>query len=391
MMRIVVDENIPYAEEAFGAIGRVESFAGRGLRPAVVRDADVLLVRSVTRVDAALLRGSRVRFVGSATIGTDHVDLDYLRSRGIGFAHAPGSNADSVVEYIVAALLGLAVGRGEGLRGKVIGIIGCGNIGGRLVARLPALGLRVLKNDPPLAARAEADGKPHDFVSLDAVLAQSDMITLHVPLAKQGHHATHHLIDSVTLRSLKPGSWLLNSSRGAVVSNKALNRALRDQQIGGVVLDVWENEPTPDAALLALTDLATPHIAGYSFDGKVQGTVMLYEALCEYFGIAPRWSPEAVLAPVPEDRLQLVPPDPDLPEALWLHRLVAQMYDIARDDAALRKMLDLPVEERGAYFSRLRKAYPRRRTFSRFRLPRAALPARCFEAVTVGLGIGLAD
>ena len=229
-MRIVVDENIPYAVEAFGALGSVRCFAGRDLSADAVRDADVLLVRSVTRVDADLLRGSQVRFVGSATIGTDHIDLDYLRSQGIGFAHAPGSNADSVVEYIMAALLGLAAARGEGLRGKVIGIIGCGNIGGRLAVRLPALGLRVLKNDPPLAARAEADGKPHDFVSLDAVLKKSDIITLHVPLTKQGRHATHHLINDTTLCSLNPASWLLNSSRGAVVSNEALKGALRDHQ-----------------------------------------------------------------------------------------------------------------------------------------------------------------
>lgn len=386
-MKIIADENIPYAAEAFGTLGDVHLLPGRAITNAVVQEAEVLLVRSVTTVDGALLDGSRVRFVGSATIGTDHVDQAALRARGVAFAHAPGSNAESVVEYVLAALLRLAVRRRRPLRGLTVGIVGCGSIGGRLARRLPALGLRVLCNDPPRAEAMEAAGESHTFVSLDEVLAASDVLTLHVPLHRTGPHPTYHLIDAARLRCMKPGAWLLNASRGAVVDGSALPAALEAGAPGAAVLDVWEGEPTPDPALLRRVDLATPHIAGYSYDGKVQGTLMLYHALVDHLDAARRWDEQAVLAPAPEDRPTLTPPDPALPETDWLDDLVVQMYDLAADDARLRRQAMLPPDAQGAYFTALRRDYPRRRSFTRHVLPAHTVPEAYRQAVAEGLRV----
>lgn len=385
-LRIVADENIPRAREAFGALGDVRLMPGRRITPETVREADVLLVRSVTRVEAALVDGSALRFVGSATIGTDHVDLDALRTRDIAFAHAPGSNAESVVEYVLAALLRLAAERGETLREKTVGVVGCGAIGGRLATRLAAFGIRVLKNDPPLAEHAAG----HDFVALSDVLAEADVVTLHVPLTRTGPHATHHLFDGTTLNRLKPGGWLINTARGSIVSNEALKNALQADRLGAVVLDVWEHEPTPDPDLLRRVDLATPHIAGYSYDGKVEGTRMLYHALVAHLGLPPAWD-AAALAPGPDDALTLTAPAASPSETAWLDQLTRQMYDLPADDTRLRRLLTRPPGEHAVFFSDLRKNYPRRRAFRLHTLARRAVPEAYRTAVEEGLGVRLVE
>ena len=364
-MIIVADENIPYVQEAFDSLGTVHLCAGHNITPAIVGDADALLVRSVTRVDRTLLGHSGIRFVGSATIGTDHVDEAYLAEREIAFAHAPGSNAESVVEYVSAALFHLAVSDRRTLMGKTVGIIGCGNIGGRLSQRLPALGLRVMKNDPPLAEVAETKGRVHDFVTLDEVLSDADIVTVHVPLTREGPYSTHHLFDKKTFDRMKPGAWLINSSRGSVVSNAALKEAMREGQLGAAVLDVWEGEPTPDPELVSMVNLATPHIAGYSYDGKVQGTVMLYQAMTDYFDLPREWDPEDVLAPGPMDHLSLEMPGKGISETEALYFCIRQMYDVRSDDIGMRRLIERPADEQGPYFNHLRKIYPRRRTFTR--------------------------
>ncbi len=388
-LHIVADENIPLVREAFSTLGAVRLLPGRQITPDIVRDADVLLVRTVTRVDAALVEGSPLRFVGSASIGTDHVDLDALRAHGIAFAHAPGSNAESVVEYVLAALLRLAVWRGETLRGKTVGIVGCGAIGERLAVRLTTFGARVLKNDPPLAERAMEAGASHDFVALSEVLAEADVVTLHVPLTHAGPHATHHLFDQTTLNRLKPGAWLFNTARGAVVSNEALKEVLQAGRLGAVVLDVWEQEPTPDPDLLRRVDLATPHIAGHSYDGKLQGTCMLYHALTRHLGLPPAWDDAAALAPAPDDALTLTPPDATRSETAWLDALTRRMYDLPADDMRLRRLLTRPRDEHAAFFIDLRKHYPRRRTFRLHTLACHAVPEAYRAAVEEGLRVRL--
>jgi erythronate-4-phosphate dehydrogenase len=374
-LRIVTDENMPLVDEAFGNLGEIRRLPGGAIRARDLLDTDVLLVRSVTQVDRDLLDGTPVRFVGSATIGTDHIDRSFLRERGVAFAHAPGCNAGAVVEYVLAALFSVAAHRGLSFRGRTLGIVGYGQIGSRLGPRAHALGMEVLCNDPPLAEQAEAEGKPHPFLSLDEVLASSDIVSLHVPLNRDAPWPTFHLMNEATLGLMKPNAWLVNSCRGAVVDNAALLRAIDTGHVGAAIMDVWEGEPKPDPALVDRCDLATPHIAGYSYDGKVTGTIMLYEALMDHLGKSLDWDASAVLRPTAEDDVLLAAPDAGLPEAEWLDALVRQAYPIREDDGRMREMMALPREEQGFRFTRLRKEYPRRRAFEYFTISGRDVPA----------------
>jgi erythronate-4-phosphate dehydrogenase len=333
-MKIVADPNIPYVREAFSALGDIVLVPGREIAGASVRDADALLVRSVTPVNAALLEGSRVQFVATATIGTDHIDERYLSAAGIGFTSAAGSNANSVAEYVVAALLEVVGRQKFRLRDKTLGVVGVGHVGSRVVRYAQALGMRVLQNDPPL-------GLP-EFVSLDRVLAEVDIVTVHVPLLETTRHMFHH-------ENLER-FILLNTSRGAVVDNRALLKAIDGSRIRGAVLDVWENEPNISPELLDVVDLGTPHIAGYSFDGKVNGVQMIYAAACQHFGVPATWQPNMPAGP----RIEMsVSSGEDEEDAL--RRIVRRAYDIAGDDAALRDHV--------RDFDKLRAQYPVRREF----------------------------
>ncbi len=388
-LHILADASIPCVEEAFGRFGPVRQKPGRDIGRSDLGAADVLLVRSVTRVGPELLEGTDLHFIGSATIGTDHVDQAYLRARGIPFAHAPGSNADSVADYVTVALLALARRRGTSLRGRTVGIVGCGNIGGRLARRLPALGMTVLRNDPPRARAAETEGRSHDFVSLGTVLDEADIVTLHVPLKTGGPDPTHHLVDPAFLDRLSDEAWLLNTSRGPVVDGDALREARAQGAVAAAVLDVWENEPSPDPALVRAVDVATPHVAGYAYDGKVRGTAMLYEALCEQRGGEPVWTGTATIQAESKEVLQCTPPDPRLPTPEWLHDLARQAYDLRADDAALRALPDAPPEARAKGFTRLRTGYRRRRELQQHSVPRAGVPSEHVRTVEEGLTVRL--
>ena len=342
-MKIVADPNIPFVQEAFGLLGEVHLVPGREITAAAAREADVLLVRSVTPVNAALLDGTRVKFVATATIGTDHIDQEHLSRAGIGFASAQGSNANSVAEYVTAAMLEMAHRQKFRLRDKTIGVIGVGNVGSRVLRYVEALGLRVMPNDPP---RQRAENLPR-FVSSERILAEADIITLHVPLTRAGADATFHLFDKGKLALLEQRRpVILNTSRGAVVDNKALLKAVDGERLGGVVLDVWENEPNISPELLDVVDLGTPHIAGYSFDGKVNGTRMIYHAVCKFFGIAPSWEPTLPPATVP--RIELTVSSGEDDEEV-LRRVVRRVYDITADDGALRKSVRTFDEQRAKY------------------------------------------
>lgn len=350
-MRVVADENIPFAREAFAEFGDVITLPGRKMTAADLAGADILLVRSITKVNAALLDGTGVQFVATATIGVDHIDAEYLRARQIGFSSAPGCNANSVAEYITAALLHLAEKHALSLDGMSIGIVGVGNVGRKVAAKARALGLRIVLNDPPLA---EATCEPV-YRSLDEVRA-CDMVTFHVPLENSGPWPTAHLCDGAFLAAMKPGGVLINTARGPVVDNQALKAALAAGQLRAAVLDVWEGEPETDPDLLARVDIASPHIAGYSYDGKINGTRQIYEAACRHFGRPATWDP-APLLPAPEC------PEITLGPGSTAKDCVDRVYGLLADDARMRKTLELPPGERAAYFDRLRKDYPRRREF----------------------------
>lgn len=358
-MKIVADQNIPFVKECFESLGQVSLHGGRQITPQIVKDADVLLVRSITPVSEALLAGSRVKFAATATIGMDHIDREYLQRAGIGFASAPGSNANSVAEYVVAALLALGKKYRFTLEGKSIGIIGVGNVGSKVDAKCRALGMKTVLNDPPLA-RKTGDGK---YRPLEEALV-CDFVTLHTPLTRQGEDPTYHLADEKFFAAMKKGAVFFNTARGGVMDTAALKAAMTAGKLGGVVLDVWENEPNVDAGLLLKVDLSTPHIAGYSFDGKVNGLLMIYRAACKHFGVKPAHTerdflpttvvPQIVIA---KEQVQTQPAE------RIIHGTVQQVYAINRDDFNMREMLVVPPSERGAFFDRLRKEYPVRREF----------------------------
>ena len=355
-MKIVADANIPFVRECFSSVGDVQVLSGRDITPRVVGDADALLVRSITPVDGTLLAGSSVRFVGTATIGFDHVDLQYLERNRIGFASAPGSNANSAAEYVIAALLEIGGRYHIQLEGRSIGIIGVGHVGSRVVRRCESLGMCVLQNDPPLQ-RQTGDPK---YVPLDALYG-CDFISIHTPLTCEGVDRTFHLADARFFSSLKEGAVFVNAARGAIVETEALKVSIGTRRLRVTVLDVWEGEPCIDTSLLDMVDLGTPHIAGYSLDGKIAGMIMIYKSLCGYFHLEPKYDARDFL-PAPDVPRMEMPVDGATDEEL-LVRAVRQVYDIRRDDQDLRRIADQPRESQGRFFDALRKDYPNRREF----------------------------
>ncbi|WP_333494401.1 4-phosphoerythronate dehydrogenase PdxB [Kluyvera sp. CHPC 1.251] len=350
-MKILVDENMPYARELFSRLGEVRAVPGRPIPTDALTDADALMVRSVTKVNEALLGDKAIKFVGTATAGTDHVDQPWLAQAGIGFSAAPGCNAIAVVEYVFSALLMLAERDGFALADRTVGIVGVGNVGGRLHKRLEALGIKTLLCDPP---RAD-NGDEGDFRSLDELVAEADVITFHTPLYKEGQYKSLHLADETLIRRLKPGTILINACRGPVVDNAALLKCLEAGQKLSVVLDVWEPEPDLNLALLDNVDLGTSHIAGYTLEGKARGTTQVFEAYSQFIG-QPQEVALSTLLPAPEfGRISLHGPL-DQPT---LKRLVHLVYDVRRDDAPLRKVAGIPGE-----FDKLRKNYLERREWS---------------------------
>lgn len=326
---------------------------GRSIDRATVAQADVLLVRSVTNVNRALLEGSNVRFVGTCTIGTDHLDLDYFKQAGIQWSSAPGCNARGVVDYVLGSLQTLAEIEGVELGQRTYGVVGAGEVGGRLVKVLKGLGWNVLVCDPPRQIAEDSD-----YVSLQQIIEQCDVISLHTPLTKSGNGSTWHLFDRQRLEQLRPGTWLINASRGAVVDNAALREVLLAREDLQAVLDVWEGEPEVDVDLADLCVLATPHIAGYSLDGKQRGTAQIYQAFCAHLGQEPSVQLSELL---PAPWLAEVHLDAATDPAWALATLCRSVYDPRRDDADFRRSLVGTVEEQRKAFDLLRKHYPQRR------------------------------
>jgi erythronate-4-phosphate dehydrogenase len=376
-MKIVADENIPFVKDCFASIGDVQTFHGRKITPETVADADCLLVRSITQVNEKLLAGSKIKFVATATIGFDHVDVDYLKNRGIGFASAPGSNANSVADYLVAALLSVAQKHKITLEGKSIGIVGVGNVGSKVAKKCDALGMTVKLNDPPLFRKTD-DAKYRPINEL----FDCDFITLHTPLTREGEDKTYHLADEKFFASLKTGCVFINTSRGAVHDTAALKAAIQSKKLSAVILDVWEKEPNIDCELLRMVDISTPHIAGYSLDGKIAGMIMIYDAACKHFGLKPKHKSEDFLPPPTVPQITIAKIDPD--HQKLLHEIVQQVYVINRDDFNTREIAMVEPDKRGKFFDDLRKNYPVRREFQNTKI--IMTPDNGLKAKLSGIG-----
>lgn len=364
-MIIYADENMPYVRDFFADLGEVRLVNGRALTSEQISDAEVLLVRSVTKVNPQLIAKSpKLKFVGTATIGTDHIDQAYLQQRGIGFSSAPGCNAQSVVEYVLSSIFVLAEKYQWDLQTKTVGVVGVGNIGRLLVKALQALSIRVLCCDPQRAA-TEADF-PH--IEFEQLLPQLDIVSFHVPLVKTGPEATVNLLNAQTLTLLKPDCAVINACRGEVTNNDALLSEAQSGHKRALVLDVWANEPEPDLRLIPHTDIASAHIAGHSIEGKARGTEMLYQALCQQLGLVPRLSLAQVL-PAPQISELKINSNFGLLDVQNLSRL---LYDVRRDDALFRFYMMQDNKTQG--FDWLRKSYPPRREYSSVRLTGQEVP-----------------
>lgn len=355
MYKILADENIPFAREAFSGFGTVKLISGRDITNSLLKDIDILIVRSVTKVDQSLLKGTPVKFVGTTTIGLDHVDTEFLVRNNIAFASSPGCNSNSVAEYIFAGLLKIALEKKFSLSDRSIGIIGYGNIGNKVARIAKGFGMQTLINDPPLQRTA---GQSF-FVSYKEAL-QADIITFHVPLNMKSIDKTFHMLSDSELKEFDEQKIIINASRGSVVSNDDLKSFIIKNK-NTVILDVWENEPYIDTDLFRLIKTGTPHIAGYSTEGKVNGTIMVYDTLSKFLNINPGWIPDL---PEPVDAVFDYPDSNSIEESL--NQIITKIYDIENDDVKFRKIFNFKKDDQEKYFDQLRKNYPARREFSNF-------------------------
>jgi erythronate-4-phosphate dehydrogenase len=349
-VKIVADDKIPFLRGALEPYAEVVYLPGNEINRDLIMDADALLVRTRTKCNEQLLRDTNVRFIGTATIGFDHVDTQYCEENGIWWTNAPGCNSSSVQQYIAAALLTIAYGFSFYLREKTLGIIGVGNVGSKVAKLGKILGMNVLLNDPP-RARKEGD---KGFVSFDRIMHEADFVTLHVPLTLTGEDKTYHLFDDITFKKMKEGSWFFNSSRGEVVDTIALKNILNSSRLGGTVIDVWENEPDIDPDLLSKVSLATPHIAGYSTDGKANGTAMIVNSLSSFFHLPfKNWYPCNI--PLPPFS-EIVVKGNGRDEEDIIREAVLLTYDIKEDDQKFRNSPTGFEKQRGDY--PLRREFP---------------------------------
>ena len=371
MLKLIVDENIALAAEIFNQFGDVKFVSGRYITNSLLKDIDILIVRSITNVDEELLKNTSVKFVGTATIGIDHIDLDYLKKNNIIFADAKGCNSFSVAEYVVAALLNFSVKYDFLLKDKSIGIVGVGNVGSKVATFAEALGMNVLLNDPPL----QRNGDRRNFVELDEIL-KCDIVTLHVPLNPNGIDKTHHLFDKKILSRLKNDTILINSSRGAVINNLDLYDFIEKKNLK-VVLDVWENEPEINLELLNKVLIGTPHIAGYSYEGKVNGTKMIYDSLCKFLEAGKSFSFELE---TPQNSIKQFDECNKL--EIGLNDLISNIYSILDDDNRLRKLIVMNKNERIKDFDLQRKNYPKRREFNNYTISANKLSSQIRKILT---------
>jgi erythronate-4-phosphate dehydrogenase len=352
MLKIIVDDKIPFLKGVLEPYADMVYVPGKQITAELAKDADALLIRTRTKCTKELLEGSKVSFIGTATIGYDHIDTGYCEKSKVKWTNAPGCNSCSVQQYIISALLKMASESGFSLTDKTLGIVGVGNVGSKVEKTALLLGMKVLVCDPPRARKEGSD----KFIGFDAILHQADIITAHIPLSFEGEDKTFHLFNDKTLGMMKKGAWFINSSRGEVADTSALKKVLNSGSLSGALLDVWENEPDIDHELLESAFLATPHIAGYSTDGKANGTAMVVHSLSGFFDLPLKgWYPPEV--PLPEDTLIEIDGTAKTDQDI-IKEAVFHTYNISDDDGKFRLS---PGD-----FEKQRGEYPLRREFTSY-------------------------
>lgn len=342
-MKIVVDDKIPYIKGAFENVAEVVYMPGASISKNDVKEADALIIRTRTRCDKNLLEESSVKFIATATIGFDHIDTSYCHQAGIQWTNAPGCNSGSVEQYFGSLMAHLILNGDINPSEATVGIVGVGNVGKKIERLCRCLGVNVLLNDPPREREEGSDG----FVTLDVMAEQADIITFHTPLTMSGVDKTFHLLDEVMLQKLKRKPYIVNSCRGEVTANNVIKTGIKTGQLSGAVLDCWENEPDIDLELLDMVSLATPHIAGYSKDGKANGTTMSVQAVSRFFSLQmDNWQAQGVPAPKePELDVTKIGRDDDL--LVW--EILRKTYDINADSQLLKRSPETFENQRGNY------------------------------------------
>ncbi|MBO7181908.1 MAG: DUF3410 domain-containing protein [Kiritimatiellae bacterium] len=358
-MKILYDKNMVLGDELFARLGEATAIEGRALKPEALTDVDLLFIRSTCRVNEALLSDTSLRFIGSGVVGTDHIDFNATRARNIQVVAAPGCNAESVANYVIAALLVIGERQKRSWQGATLGIVGVGHVG-RLVWKFAeqALGMKVIGCDPP--RQEQGDFAARDFISSESLIEQADVITFHVPLTPDGPHKTVGMFSGPIVRKVKPGAVLLNFARGPVCDNALVATMLGAGFLSDAAIDCWEGEPDYSPDLAAVAALTTPHIAGHAYEGKANGTIAVYQAACKFLGVEPGELPTFPPAPVPELEIDCA----GKTDEAVMRIAVQATCDIEGDTARFRASFDSDVAKRKANFDALRKHYPFRRLFS---------------------------
>lgn len=353
-MKIIIDSNIPFIRGVFEPYAKVEYAEGSSIDRNILTDADAMVIRTRTRCNSELLSGTPVKFIGTATIGTEHIDLDWCMSAGIECASAPGCNAASVMQYIASSLAYLVTKYELDPADTTVGLVGIGNVGSMIAKMTEAFGFRTLLNDPP-RQRDEGD---RGFSSVNEIMDNSDILSIHVPLTYEGRDKTYRLVDEKFLSGLKKGAIIINTSRGDVIEEKSLLNSLKSNRLKASLLDVWVNEPHINRQLLNITDTGTPHIAGYSLDGKARGTAMIVNWLAEHFKLPlAGWSPEPL---PPPDNPVIDISDFKGADHQILSRVIYHTYNVEYDSAMLK--------EDPGMFEQLRNNYRHRREFGAYKI-----------------------
>ena len=374
-MKIIIDDKIPYIRGAFEQVAEVIYLSGNKTTPEIVKDADAIITRTRTICNENLLKDSSVKFIATATIGYDHIDAEYCRQAGIEWKNAPGCNAESVNQYISSALFSWSMRKREDLVGKTIGIVGVGQVGSRVAKTCETIGMKVLLNDPP-RERHEGSGK---FVPLKTIQEEANIISFHVPLEMSGLDPTFHIVNKEFLLNLRKKPLIINSCRGEVFNSEDVLNTIKSGNVSGAIIDCWENEPTINLDLLKLAEFGTPHIAGYSKDGKANGTKMSVQAVSKFFNLGLNdWQPEKVEAP--ENPVIEIDGN-QRREYSILAEAILSTYNIEKDDEALR--------EKPVNFEKLRGDYPVRREFNSFTIKAKNIETETLEKLEkLGFKIG---